>query len=198
MTTARQSWANLSYHSQRSEVHRSCSVPLQLPRETNFQGCYIITVRSGKFTLWESWMETQAPYTWDPDFTFSSAADKLSESGHFTYPHFTFPCIKLWMSLQTCPWAECSTQVLVIVTGVTLMARVQFAQLSTVRLHGACGSLQQCLLGSACWAVPAAPPGAACAQLCASVTSSPEETASSVTFPCMLSDTYSHSGWGWL
>lgn len=57
--------------------------------------------------------------------------------------------------------------------------------------------------GSACWAVPAgqclpAPPGAACAQLCAAVTSSLEETASSVTFPCMLSDTYSHSGCGWL
>lgn len=40
---------------------------------------------------------------------------------------------------------------LVIVIGVTLMARAQFAQLSTVRLYGARGSLHQCL----CQAVPA-------------------------------------------
>lgn len=86
-----------------------------------------------------------------PDFTLSSAADKLCESEHFIYPHFIFPCIKLWTSLQTCPWAECSTQELVIVAGVTLMAHVQFAQLNT----GPWFPASLFVPGSACWAVPA-------------------------------------------
>lgn len=86
-----------------------------------------------------------------PDFTLSSAADKLCESEHFIYPHFIFPCIKLWTSLQTCPWAECSTQVLVIVAGVTLMAHVQFAQMNT----GPWFPASLFVPGSACWAVPA-------------------------------------------
>lgn len=85
-----------------------------------------------------------------------------------------------------------NTQVFVIAIGITLMACVQFAQLSTFRLDGVCGPLHQCLclLGNACLHFPSA----ACTQLYAAVTSSLGETASSVTFPCTLSNTDAHTG----
>lgn len=48
------------------------------------------------------------------------------------------------------PWVKCSARVFVVVTGVTLMACVHFAQLRTVSLYGVHGALHQCL----CQAVP--------------------------------------------
>lgn len=164
----------------------------------------MITGRSRKFLLWELGTGIQDPYTQDPDFTPRVCCQQLCGSGHFIYPPFAFPCIKLWMtivfakpsavleqnaahkclllSLVSHWWPVCS-----------LHSWVQSDCMgSVVPCISVCARL--CLLGNACLRSSSA----ACAQLYAAVTSSLEETASSVTFPCTLSNTYADAGCGWL